>query len=374
MTWFGPLAQQGEQLTLNQQVQGSSPWRLTTKLRTAADFPKTSPNVAQSCKQPSKHPLNCQSKEFELTTLSDALAAYSICAKAEGKSPKTVRFVVQSVSYFGAFLGGDQNLAGLGPNDLRRFIIALGDVHKFSNHPYHRPVAAKLSPHSIQTYCRGIKTFFSYLLREELIENNPMEKVRLPRAPKNVVPTFSERDIEKLLSQPDKSTNVGFRDYVIMLTFLDTGVRLSELATLRFNDIDFENGYLIVMGKGAKERYVPFGHKVAKALLKYKLKHRPESFDSEHFWLTRDGRPLEVDRIEKIVSQYGDKAGLNHCYAHKLRHTSAVMYLRNGGDPFSLQKKLGHASLQMTRHYCNLADSDVRMQHMKFGVADRLRV
>jgi integrase/recombinase XerD len=309
-----------------------------------------------------------------LTNLSDALAAYRICAKAEGKSPKTVRFVVQSVGYFGAFLGGDQNLVDIGANDLRRFIIALGDVHKFSNHPYNKPMAAKLSPHSIQTYCRGVKTFFSYLLREELIEHNPMEKVRMPRAPKNVVPTFSERDVEKLLSQPDKSTYVGFRDYVILLTFLDTGIRLSELANLRFDDIDFENGYLRVMGKGAKERYVPFGHKVAKALLKYRLKHRCETSEDEYFWLARNGRPLTTDRIEKIVSQYGDKAGLNHCYAHKLRHTSAVMYLRNGGDPFSLQKKLGHASLQMTRHYCNLADSDVRMQHLKFGVADRLRV
>jgi hypothetical protein len=107
MSSLGPLAQQAEQLTLNQPVTGSSPVRLTTKLDRAADFPKTSANVAQCCKQPSKQSLNCQSKEFALTTLSDALAAYRICAKAEGKSPKTVRFVVQSVSYFGAFLGGD---------------------------------------------------------------------------------------------------------------------------------------------------------------------------------------------------------------------------------------------------------------------------
>jgi len=309
-----------------------------------------------------------------LTTLSDALAAYRICAKAEGKSPKTIRFILQSVSYFGAFLGENQNLIDITANDLRRFIIALGDVHKFSNHPFNKPQTAKLSPQSIQTYCRGIKTLFSYLQREELIEHNPMEKVRMPRAPKKIVPTFSEKDIEKLLSQPNKSTDVGFRDYVIMLTFLDTGIRLSELGGLRFSDIDFENGYLRVMGKGAKERYVPFGHKVAKALLKYRLKHRPETHTDDCFWLTKDGRPLTVDRIEKLVSNYGDKAGLNHCYAHKLRHTSAVMYLRNGGDPFSLQKKLGHSSLQMTRHYCNLADSDVRMQHLKFGVADRLKV
>jgi integrase/recombinase XerD len=190
-----------------------------------------------------------------LTTLSDALAANRIWAKAEGKSPKMVRFAVQSVGYFGAFLDGDPNPVDIGANDLRRFIIALGDVHKFSNHPYNKPLAARLSPYSIQTYCRGVKTFFSYLLREELIEHNPMEKVRMPRAPKNVVPTFSERDVERLLSQPDKSTDVEFRDYVILLTFLDTGMRLSELANLRFNDIDFENGYLRVMGNCSTQPY-----------------------------------------------------------------------------------------------------------------------
>jgi len=67
-------------------------------------------------------------------------------------------------------------------------------------------------------------------------------------------------------------------------------------------------------------------------------------------------------------------AGLERYYPHKLRHTSSVIYLRNGGDPFSLQKKLGHSSLQMTRHYCELADADVRAAHLKFGVADRLSI
>ncbi len=154
-----------------------------------------------------------------------------------------------------------------------------------------------------------------------------------------------------------------FRNYALMLTLIDTAVRLSELAGLKAGDVDFENGYLRVMGKGSKERYIPFGQKVAKALLKYELKHCPQPLANDYFWLTQDGRPLTAERIEKIVGHYGAKAGLNRCYPHKLRHTSSVIYLRNGGDPFSLQKKLGHSSLQMTRHYSNLADSDVRAQH-----------
>jgi site-specific recombinase XerD len=201
-----------------------------------------------------------------------------------------------------------------------------------------------------------------------------MQKVKMPKVPEKVVPTFSAVDIERLLSMPDKSTGTGFRNYTLMLTFVDTAARLSEIAGLNLPDVDLDNGYLRVMGKGAKERFIPIGHKVSKALLKYKLKFRPEPVGTDAFFLVADGHALSAERIEKIISDLGKVAGLKRCYAHKLRHTSSVLYLRNGGDPFSLQKKLGHSSLQMTRHYSNLADSDVKMMHMKYGVADKLNV
>ena len=189
-----------------------------------------------------------------------------------------------------------------------------------------------------------------------------------------MIPTFSENELAKLLSQTNRVTKEGFRDYCLLLIFIDTGIRLSELACLKPDDIDYEQNLFKVMGKGRKERFVPFGRRVAKALMKYQLKCRPEPIGTDNFWLRRDGRPLLPKRIEKLVASYGKKAGLKRCYAHKLRHTSSVMYLRNGGDVFSLQKKLGHRSLSMTRHYSNLADSDVRAQHLRYGVADRLNL
>jgi len=310
-----------------------------------------------------------------MATLADALAAYRIFAQAEGKSPKTVLWIMSAVTYFSEFMGQDgQDIEAITGNDLRRFIIELRQRPKFLRHPYNRPQSSKLSEQSIETYARAVRAFFGYLHREEMIDHNPMSKVKMPRVPEKVVPTFSEREVERLLSQPDRKTDRGFRDYALMLTMIDTAARLSEVATVGVDDVDIENGYLRVQGKGGKERYIPFGFRVAKALLKYKLKHRPQPVATERFWLTVSGAPLEAGRIEKLVGEYGRKAGLKRCYPHKLRHTSAVLYLRNGGDPFSLQKKLGHSSLQMTRHYANLADSDVRAQHLKYGVADRLKV
>ncbi|OGN88195.1 MAG: hypothetical protein A2158_06450 [Chloroflexi bacterium RBG_13_46_14] len=309
-----------------------------------------------------------------MATLSEALTAYRICAQAEGKSPKTIRWITTSMSYFSDFLGPDrQDIDDFTGNDLRQFIICLQQKPKFLNHPFNKPVKEKISAQSIETYARAIRAFFGYLYREEMIKSNPMQKVKMPKVPKIAVPTFSQKEIETLIAQPDKKTDTGFRDYSLLLTFIDSTARLSEIALLEEDDVDMENGYLRVMGKGGKERYLPFGYKVARALLKYKMKHRSTPIGTERFWLTFNGKPLEPGRIEKIITKYGNKAGLKNCYPHKLRHTSSVMYLRNGGDLFSLQKKLGHSSLQMTRHYANLADSDVKAKHMKYGVADRLK-
>jgi integrase/recombinase XerD len=307
-------------------------------------------------------------------TLQDALTAYKTYTRAEGKSPKTVSWVTSSVEYFVDFLGPEhQEISNITANELRRFIIALQDKQRFSNHPYNKPQKEKLSPQSVDTYCRGVKAFFSFLSREGFIQTNPMEKVKLPKLPELVIPTLTEKEVEKFLAQPNKQSSQGYRDYTILLTFVDTTVRLSELAGLKASNIDYDQYYFRVMGKGSKERYVPFGRRVARALMRYQMKCRPEPLGTDNFWLKRDGTPLPAKRIEKLVTYYGRKAGLR-VYPHKIRHTSSVLYLRNGGDVFSLQKKLGHRSLTMTRRYSNLANSDVRDKHLQYGVADRLRV
>jgi len=312
-----------------------------------------------------------------LTTLSEALAAYRICAKAEGLSPKTVDWVTSAVGYFSEFLGGEANdLGNINAQSLRRFILVLQSKRAFSNHRFTRPQDRPLSPDAVASYIRAIKSFFSFLEREEFIPSNPVRKVRLPKTPKKNMPTFTERELERLFARPDKKTSEGYRDYTIMLALLDTGVRVSELCGLRLDDVDLSNGYLRVMGKGQKERYVPTGPKLIKALLKYKVSHRPEANGSgSFFFLCKDGRPITKARVQKIIRRYGEKAGIRtRPSPHTFRSTKAVLYLRNGGDPFSLQKMLGHSSLEMTRRYSNLADSDVRRQHLAYGVADRLKI
>jgi integrase/recombinase XerD len=239
-----------------------------------------------------------QCRGFEVMTLQDALVAFKTYARAEGKSPKTVAWVTSSVGYFAQFLGSErQDIASITSDNMRHFIIALQDKNKFSNHRYNKPQQTKLSPQSIDTYCRAIKAFYSFLKREGFIEVNPVEKVRLPKLPELVIPTLSKREVEKLLAQPDKHSNEGFRDYAILLTLIDTGARLSELANLKVSNIDYEQNYFRVLGKGKRERFIPFGRRVAKALMKYQLKHRAEPLGTDSFWLRRDGQPLQAKRM-----------------------------------------------------------------------------
>ena len=129
-------------------------------------------------------------------TIQDALVAYRTYARAEGKSPKTISWVVSSVGYFADFLGPkQQDISKIKGNDLRRFIIALQEKPKFSNHLYNKSQTAKLSAQSIDTYCRGIRAFFAFLKREGFINTNTIAKVTMPKTPEVVIPTFSEKEI-----------------------------------------------------------------------------------------------------------------------------------------------------------------------------------
>ncbi len=311
-----------------------------------------------------------------MTTLSEALAAYRICAKAEGTSPDTVDWVTDAVGYFSELIGDEANdLGNINAQSLRKFILALQVKKAFSNHRFTKPQDRTLSPDTVASYARAIKSFFAFLLREELIGSNPMAKVKLPKTPKKNMPTFSEQELERMFAQPDKKTDGGYRDYTIMLALLDTGIRVSELCGLRVDDVDLANGYLRVMGKGKKERYVPIGPKLTKVLLKYKMLHRPGDSGSEYFFLTKDGRPINKARVQKNIRRYGEGAGIKtRPSPHTFRSTKAVLYLRFGGDPFSLQKALGHSSLVMTRRYSNLLDSDVRTQHLKVSFVEKLKI
>jgi len=164
---------------------------------------------------------------------------------------------------------------------------------------------------------------------------------------------------------------------VILLLLLDCGIRVSELVGIELDDINLEEGVIkIRKAKGNKERYVPVGSVVQKAVWKYINTSRPSPFSTRvnNLLLNANGLPLTRNGVQQMLRRYGRKAGIAgvRCSPHTLRHTFARNYLLNGGDIFSLQKILGHSSLASVRMYLNLFTTDIKTQHTRFSPVDNL--
>jgi site-specific recombinase XerD len=315
----------------------------------------------------------------QATDLARLIQGYRLCAQTEGKSKKTIETVAGSVAYLERFLrseGLTTDATQIGPNEIRTFILYLQNKKRFSGHPFARKQQNGLSGYTINSYLRSVRAFWSWLLYEEIISTNPFDRIKIPKPPRKVIPAFSEAQIRALLDTIDTSTPAGNRDYAVIVTLLDTALRVSELTNLRLEHLRIDEGVVKVMGKGGKERLIPFGKSVQRLLWRYINTYRPEPSlpNRDYLFLTANGRQLTRGHIQKRMVLYGKRASLSgvRCSPHTLRHTGAVNFLRNGGDVFSLQRLLGHSTLSMTRHYCELADIDVKRAHTIASPVDNL--
>ncbi len=309
----------------------------------------------------------------------DLIQNHMYCLTAGGRSRKTIDWYAANLKRFLQFLKSHDMSASVkdvGISEVRRFIHHLqSEVVRWEDQPNIKD-SGRLSPFSVQGYVRTIKVFWSWLLEEDYIEDNPIARLKLPRVPHKVITTFTPEQIQALIGSLDRRTSTGFRNYTIILLLLDTGIRLSELTNLEIEDIDFGQSCMLVNGKGSRERTVPFGIQVRRALWRYARDYQPHpaSPKKKHFFLSEGGFPLRPRSVQSVIMRMGKRAGISgvRCSPHTLRHTFAKMYLLEGGDIFSLQKILGHASLEMVKAYLNLASSDVSQQHRRFSPIDNM--
>ena len=220
----------------------------------------------------------------------------------------------------------------------------------------------------------ALKTFYSFLLGEGMAGASPAADVKLLKGERKIIQTFSQEQVDRLLAECNHKTFIGLRDYTVMLTLLDTGLRVSELCGLRLEDIDWAGGFLKVMGKGSKERMVPFGNLLTSTLRDY-IRRRGEIDGETHVFLSQFAGPLDRAVVRQIIHKLGIRAGLSgvRVSPHTFRHTFARNWIMNGGDPFSLQRILGHTTQYMVSQYVNLALGDLRVQHTKFSPVDNMR-
>jgi site-specific recombinase XerD len=155
---------------------------------------------------------------------------------------------------------------------------------------------------------------------------------------------------------------------------LDTGLRVSEIANIFLFDLNLNDGYMKIMGKGAKERFVPIAKYVQSVLSHYINNVRPDPIHSGNnsLFLSRSGKPVTVNVVKLFFSRLAKRSGTQRLHAHLCRHTFAISYLMNGGDIFSLRNILGHSTLDMVNHYLHFTNAQITAQHRIYSPVDRL--
>ena len=220
----------------------------------------------------------------------------------------------------------------------------------------------KYSTKTISRKVSSLKSYFKYLESEGIIKDNFMRLISNPKLEKTLPNYLNYDDLEKLLNYPDISNKYGLRDALILEMLYSTGVRVSELANIRLNDIDFNDRKILILGKGNKERYVYYGSKCEKLLDKYlKMYHR----DSSYLLIGKKSDRLNEREIRSIVTDSAKKAGINiHVSPHTLRHTYATHMLNDGADLKSVGDLLGHESLSTTQIYTHVSNERLRQVYL----------
>jgi integrase/recombinase XerC/integrase/recombinase XerD len=306
-------------------------------------------------------------------TLRDLIGYWEFHNRTEGKSPRTVDWYNQVLDLFERFLERERRsplIDDIGEDEVRTFIAHLQQSPGRKNGS--GPAPQGQSPETIQNRIRALKAFFAWLHRDGYTETYRLERLKNYKVPQTVKEVLTEDEIRRVLGCIDVREHWGARDYAIVMLMLDSGLRLSEVTGLQARDVELVDGFLKVMGKGSKERIVPFGAATQKALWRYQQQFRPEAELDDHFFRTLDGRPMRGETLRSIIKRLGERSGVPRLHPHLCRHTFATRYLINGGDVFSLQQILGHSTLEMVRRYVNLASAHVAVQHRKFSPMDHV--
>jgi integrase/recombinase XerD len=228
-----------------------------------------------------------------------------------------------------------------------------------------------LAPRSVARAIACVRGYYRFLLLEKKIARDPAEDLRAPRAWPALPKYLDLAQVDRLLAQPDPSTPRGLRDKALIELLYATGLRVTELLSLKAGDVSLEAGYLTCIGKGDKERIVPLGHSAADWVRRYIAEGRPALLKGRKTpWLfvnAKGGGRLSRIGFWKVLRDYGIKAGLPRGLSpHVLRHSFATHLLDRGADLRAIQMMLGHADLSTTQIYTHVLEARLRSVYDKF--------
>jgi len=216
----------------------------------------------------------------------------------------------------------------------------------------------------------SLRRFYAYLLRENLVTSDPTQLIAAPRLTRLLPGSLSEAEVELLLQAPEISSNIGFRDRAMLELLYATGLRVSELVTMGFQQVNFRQGCVRISGKGDKERLVPAGEDAMEWLERYVAGPRRAILGarkSDVLFVTARGSGMTRQAFWHIIKRYSEQAGIGKDLSpHTLRHAFATHLLNHGADLRVLQLLLGHADLSTTQIYTHVALHRLKELHTKF--------
>jgi integrase/recombinase XerD len=263
----------------------------------------------------------------------------------------------QDLAKFGRFL----NVKARNPRQIRQ-----GEIDEFARRLSQEGLAAR----SIARALNAVRMFYRYLVAEKVVADDPTAQVRSPRTLKSLPRYLTLEEVDHLLGAPDPESPLGVRDAAMIELLYATGLRVSELVSLRLRDINMEAGYLRCVGKGSKERLVPLGRQATQRLRTYLAGARPAILagaSQPALFLNSRGRGMSRQGFWKILKKYGRAVGLRGKLSpHMLRHSFATHLLERGADLRSVQMMLGHADISTTQIYTHINRERLRRIYKDF--------
>ncbi len=274
----------------------------------------------------------------------------------KGLSANTVLSYSRDVQKLFRFFRKEKiNWLKAGEEDLVRFI--------------HHQSRAGLSPRSMARVISSLKSFYRFLVLDGILKKNPAVDLSSPKTWLALPKFLTVKEVESLLRQPDEENVRGIRDKAMLELLYATGLRASELVSLKIKDLNMEDGFLLCLGKGGKERLVPIGESAVEAVRKYRDEARPQLLKktSEFLFVTQRGGAFTRQGFWKLLKGYARKAGLDlKISPHILRHSFATHLLERGADLRSVQLMLGHSQITTTQIYTHVSRKRLRRVYDKF--------
>ncbi len=245
--------------------------------------------------------------------------------------------------------------------------VARADIMDFLLHEKDR----ELEPTSIARALVAVRMFHRFLVEEGRVPENVTDALESPKLWKKLPNYLTLPQVERLLASPNARVAQGVRDQAILELMYATGLRASEVTTLRLSSLDFQDGVVRVLGKGSKERLVPMGKMARESVRRYIAKARPkwvkEGAGVDALFVSRQGKALSRQTVWAILKKYAKKSGLGKkIYPHVLRHSFATHLLENGADLRVVQELLGHSDIVTTQIYTHVDKSRLKGIHQKF--------